>query len=201
MSTKNTNLAAVRTQLQKAFETFKKSDRPNIFADSIEALMQAEIRRIHACANACDDAWKLSQELHKPEPVAVFEFDTENQLERFKDGSLYEKSSADSTVWADFRDFRSDRIGYDEPLTSGMRKFFDESGPEEPTKYRITQRSKFYGPLTTESWAREDAPGQRPLEFESREAAEAWINECESDRYDLSHNESGRPDHIITPCE
>lgn len=194
-----TNETNPTPEIRAAFNRFEKWDKPNIFS-TIESLTAAEIRRFHACANANDDASKLAACFEEPSPVATFEFDDENRLERFSDNSLYEKSSADSTVWADYRDFRTERVR-DEVLTSGLAAFFQEEAPEEPSSFRITVRSHHYGPLTKERFAEEDAPGQSPLSFPTRESAQAWIDDRESGEYRLSHNESGRPTYIITPIE
>lgn len=185
-------------ELEAAFRAFTKSDKPNIFADSVTELCEAEVRRIHACSNANDDAFTLSQALDKPQAVAVFQYDSKNALERFEDGSLYEKSSGDSTVWALASDFRSGRLGYDEPITVGMREFFGEEAPDEPSNFRVTIRRFFYGPPTQESWMETH---DKVCEFQTKEEAEAAITEAESGTYRLSHNESGCPTYIITPCE
>ena len=42
------NKITLTTELEAAFAAFRKSDRPNIFADSINNLCEAEVRRIHA---------------------------------------------------------------------------------------------------------------------------------------------------------
>ena len=196
--TTTTNASAATTaHLEDAFLNFKKFDHPNIFADSIADLCAAEIRRIHACSNANDAASELSEVLEKPTPEKVFELDNENALERFADGSLYEKSSGDSTVWAFASDFHSCRIGYDEPITAGMREFFGEDAPEYPSAFRVTVRRFFYGSLAQEDWMNDERGDA--LEFATREEAEAAITEAESGTCYLSHNESGLPGYIITP--
>lgn len=194
---KNTEIN-ITPEIRAAFHRFEKWDKPNIFSP-IESLTSAEIRRFHACSNANDDASTLAEFFPEPVAVAVFEFDNENQLERFEDGSLYEKSSADSTCWADFRDFRTERLN-DEFLTAGLRDFLVEESPESPSEYRITVRRHYYGPLNKESFAEAEEDG-KPLTFESKSDAQAWINDREKGEYRLSHNESGHPTYVITPIE
>jgi len=188
------------TPASSAFALFKRKDHPNIFADSIEGMCAAEIRRVFACSNASDEAYALCQTLANPTPERTFDFDQENGLEVFPDGSLYERSNGDSTVWATTSDFRQDRLR-DEALTAGLRDFFGEQEPEEAGKFRITERRFFYGPLKQESWA-ESSPGSgEPIEFAIRKEAQAWITETESGTHHLANNESGRPEYIITPLE
>lgn len=185
----------MKTKLTAAFASFKKHDRPNIFANSPEEMCEAEKRRCFACSNAREDAQLLTEAFPCPTASRTFDFDSENSLEIFPDGSLYEKSSADSTVWADSSDFRNERLR-DEILTAGLREFFGEDEPDDPCAFRITVRRFFYGPLQTEAFAEEDG---ELIEFDSREKAEAWISEKKSGTYYLSHNESGSPQYIITP--
>lgn len=181
----------IKITLEAAFAAFKQSDRPNIFADSINDLCEAEVRRIHACSNGTDSAAAiLSEVLSNPSPVKSFDFDQENALEIFEDGSLYEKSSADSTVWAEAGDFYQNRL--EEPVTAGLREFFNVEAPEDADEFRITVRRSWYGSLTTETFADQV--------FTSRESAQQWITDRESSEYRLSHNEASRPEYIITPC-
>lgn len=187
----------MKTEIQAAFETFKDWDRPNVFSDTPEECCDAEKRRFQACSNASDEASVLAGAFPAPSAVRSFDFDQENSLEIFPDGSLYERSNADSSVWGDASDFRNERLR-DEILTAGLREFFGESEPEEPSAFRITERRFFYGPDVRESWVEEHG---KILEFDSKEAAQAWIDEREGETYYLSHNESGRPAFIITPVE
>lgn len=193
------NSITKQSALETAFASFKTSDSPNIFADSIEELCQAEIRRIHACSNANDAAHVLALNLPDPTPIKTFSYDSGNGLEIFEDGSLYEQSTGGSTVWAVAGDFRSERIGYDEPLTPGLREFFDEEEPEEPTHFRVAVQGHFYGPLTQEDWMR-DGRGE-VCEFPTKEAAEEAIAAEDADTYHLGYNESSRPTYIVCACE
>ena len=184
-------------ELEAAFAAFKQSDRPNIFADSINDLCEAEARRIHACSNGTDSAAILAEVLIKPSPIKSFDFDQENALEIFEDGSLYDKSSLDSTVWSEAGDFYLNRL--EEPVTAGLREFFDVEAPEDADKFRITVRRSWNGSLTTETFADQYDRSEVAV-FTSREAAQQWINDREADEYRLSHNEASRPEYIITPC-
>ena len=187
----------ITPELEAAFAAFKQSDRPNIFADSINDLCEAEARRIHACSNGTDSAAILAEVLSKPSPIKSFDFDQENALEIFEDGSLYEKSSADSMVWSEAGDFYLNRLA--EPVTAGLREFFNVEAPEDAAEFRITVRRSWYGSLTTETFADQDDRSEVAV-FTSREAAQQWINDREAGEYWLSHNEASRPEYIITPC-
>ena len=184
-------------ELEAAFAAFKQSDRSNIFADSINDLCEAELRRIHACSNGTDSAAILAEVLSNPSPVKRFAFDQENALEIFEDGSLYEKSSADSTVWAEAGDLYLNRL--EEPVTAGLREFFNVEAPEDADEFRITVRRSWYGSLTTETFADHDDRSEVAV-FTSRETAQQWITDREASEYRLSHNEASRPEYIITPC-
>ncbi len=187
----------ITPELEAAFSKFKRADSPNIFAGSINELCDAEVRRIHACRNGSDSAVLLSEVTSAPQPVKSFDFDRENGLEIFEDGSLHAKSSGDSTVWAEARDFYLNRL--EEPMTSGLRKFFDAEDPEDASEFRVTVRRSWYGVITTENFADQDERSE-VAKFPSREAAQQWINEREAGEYCLAHNEACRPEYIITPC-
>jgi hypothetical protein len=184
-------------EIETAFSDFKQVDHPNIIADSIIELCEAEARRIHACSNGTDSAAILAEVVGKPSPVKSFEFDQENGLEIFADGSLYEKSNADSTVWFEAGDFYRHRL--EEPVTAGLREFFNVSAPEDADEFRITVRRSWYGSLITENFADLDDRSE-VAKFPSRESAQQWIDEREAGEYRLSHNEASRPEYIITPC-
>lgn len=182
-------------ELEAAFAAFKKSNR--IFADSINDLCEAEVRRIHECSNGTESAAILAEVLSKPSPVATFGFDQENALEIFEDGSLYEKSSGESTIWAESGDFYLNRL--EEPITAGLREFFNVESPEDAGEFRITVRRSWYGSPTTEAFAARDDRSEVAT-FTSREAAQQWIADREASEYRLSHNEASRPEYVITPC-
>ena len=188
----------ITPEIEAAFAAFKQDDRQNIFADSIGDLCDAEKRWIHACSNnGTEAAAILAAALSRPSPIKTFDFDRENALEIFEDDSLYEKSSADSAVWAWAGDFYTNRL--EEPITAGLREFFNVPEPDDASEFRITVRRSWYGPLTTESFATQDY-GSEVAVFDSREAAQQWIDDRESGEYRLSHNEASRPEYIITPC-
>ena len=183
----------ITPEIKAAFLRFKKWDRENIFADSIDDLCDAEKRRIHACSN--DDASALCEVFEQPTPEKVFEFDAENQLELFSDGSLYEKSSADSQVFADGSCYM-ERLDMDEqPI--GLQQFFGFE-VEEASHFHITRRTHFYGPLKKEELVMDEC--WKVQDFDSKADAQKWISETESGEYRLEHNEASRPDFIITPA-
>lgn len=116
--------------MQTNFSTFKASQGNLIFADDIAGLCDAEKRRIHACSNGRTDAFELSQIVENPAAVAVFEFDHENALEKFADGSLYVKSSGDSEVWAFAGDYFTDVVNQLDSPEAGLRAFFRAEEPQ-----------------------------------------------------------------------
>ena len=190
----------ITPEIEAAFAEFKQADRHNIFADSIDELCDAEVRWIHACSNNGDESVEvLAAALNRPAPIRTFDYDNENALELFEDGSLYEKSSAESTVWVDAGDFYRNCL--EEPVTAGLREFFGVEAPEDAdaSEYRITVRRSWYGPLTTETFADQDDRSEVAV-FASREDAKQWIDDRENCEYRLAHNEASRPEYIITPC-
>lgn len=65
----------------------------------------------------------------------------------------------------------------------------------------IILASDFYGPTRNYQWIKDQdvdqSEGEEIHEFETKEAAQEWIDQCESETYHLAHNESGRPDYFI----
>lgn len=184
-------------ELEAAFAAFKRSAGNEIFAESISEMCEAEVRMVHACSNASDSASTLAKALEAPTPVKSYDFDQENGLELFSDDSLYMRSSADSEVWMSAWDFQAERYS-DEVLLPGLRAFFGEDDPEEPTEFRVAEVRHYYGPLDKEDWVCDDH--SEPLTFATREEAQAWITERESGTYYLGHNEHSRPTYTAAAC-
>ena len=62
-------------------------------------------------------------------------------------------------------------------------------------KYVVQETREWYGPKTTRGLVA-DMRGE-PLTFQTREEAQAKIDELDSGRYYLAHNESSRPSYRI----
>lgn len=61
--------------------------------------------------------------------------------------------------------------------------------------FAIRQTRHFFGPRTQKSLLIDD--DGRELRFETRAAAQAYIEELNESDYYLDHNESGRPEYRI----
>ena len=61
--------------------------------------------------------------------------------------------------------------------------------------FAIRQTRHFYGPRTQKSLLIDD--DGRELRFETRAAAQAYIDQLNDATYYLDHNESGRPEYRI----
>jgi len=61
--------------------------------------------------------------------------------------------------------------------------------------YVVVQTRQYFGPHQTRTLVSNINGGAR--KFDSRAAAQGWIKTAEAGRYDLSHNESGRPAYQV----
>lgn len=71
----------------------------------------------------------------------------------------------------------------------------EEEITTDATIFRILQERFFYGPASKFEWVGND--NGQPLEFESEDDAQEWVEKLEDGDYFLSHNESERPQFTI----
>ncbi len=147
-----------------------------------EDLPEAGIVRLfrarHSLEISSDEEEFLFKNITRPAPKKVHEYDAENALELYEDGSLYVLSSLDSEVWCASGDFISDRLDEDY-LTAGERDFFGITiDPEAASDFVITVRGSYYGRLHPESLLRNE--NDEIEVFESAIQAAARIAEIEA---------------------
>ena len=65
--------------------------------------------------------------------------------------------------------------------------------------FAIRQTRHFYGPITQKSMLIDEDGGE--LHFETRSAAQAYIDELNDSIYYLGHHASGRPEYKIVPIK
>lgn len=157
-------------------------------------------RTRHSLKISSEEEEFLFGNITRPEPKKVHEYDAENALELFEDGSLYVLSSADSEIWWDAGDYLLNRLDEDE-LTAGERDFFGITvDPEDAADFVITVRGSYYGPLHPEILLRNEI---YEIEvFGSEAEAGARIAEIEAASgaiLYLGHNQYASDEYIITP--
>jgi hypothetical protein len=134
-----------------------------------------------------------------PKPIKSHEYDRENSLDLFGDGSLYVNSSADSEVWCFASDFLTDRLDEDK-LTAGERDFFGITiDAEDASDFVITVRGSYYGPIHPEILLSNE---NYEIEvFANEESAKKRIEELEDTGpiLHLGHNQYAADQYILTP--
>lgn len=168
-------------------------------ADLPDAALVRLFRTRHSLKISSEEEEFLFGHITRPSPQKVHEYDAENALELYEDGSLYVLSSLESEVWCSVGDFISDRLDEDE-LTVGEREFFGITvDPEDASDFVITVRGSYYGPLHPELLLRNE---NYEIEvFESESGAKARISELEDTGpiLHLGHNQYAADEYIIIP--